>query len=74
MGDILKDAERYFKFRTYCDSVLNVIRSEKAKLAYKRNSDKHSLEAVGILKQAVDKEDNTSFTKLIAHSLTRLPI
>ena len=25
IGDVLKDAERYFKFRTYCDNVLNVI-------------------------------------------------
>ena len=32
------------------------IRSEKAKISWKRNLDKHSLEAVGILKQAMDKE------------------
>ena len=25
MGDILKDSERYFKFRTYCDNVFDVI-------------------------------------------------
>ena len=33
------------------------VRSEKAKIAWERNPDKHSLEAVGILKQAMDKED-----------------
>ena len=33
------------------------VRSEKAKITHKRNPDKHSLEAVGILKQATDKED-----------------
>ena len=33
------------------------VRSEKAKIAWERNLDKHSLEAVGILKQAMDKED-----------------
>ena len=33
------------------------VRSEKAKIARGRNLDKHSLEAVGILKQAMDKED-----------------
>ena len=33
------------------------IRSEKAKISLERNSDKHCLEAVGILKQAIDKED-----------------
>ena len=34
------------------------IRSEKAKISQERNSDKHPLEAIGILKQAMDKEDN----------------
>ena len=33
------------------------IRSKKAKISWEKNSDKHSLEAVGILKQAMDKED-----------------
>ena len=33
------------------------LRSEKAKIAWQRNLEKHSLEAVGILKQARDKED-----------------
>ena len=33
------------------------IRSENAKMSQERNPDKHSLEAVGILKQATDKED-----------------
>ena len=31
--------------------------SEKAKISWERNLDKHSLEAVGILKQAMNKED-----------------
>ena len=33
------------------------VRLEKAKIAREKNPDKHSLEAVGILKQATDKED-----------------
>ena len=33
------------------------VRSKKAKIAWERNLDKHSLEAVGILKQAMNKED-----------------
>ena len=33
------------------------VRSEKAKIAWERNLEKHSLEVVGILKQAMDKED-----------------
>ena len=31
--------------------------SKKAKIAWEKNPEKHSLEAVGILKQAMDKED-----------------
>ena len=33
------------------------VRLEKAKIVWEKNLDKHSLEAVGILKQATDKED-----------------
>ena len=33
------------------------VRSEKAKITQEKNPEKHSLEAVGILKQATDKED-----------------
>ena len=33
------------------------VRSEKAKITHKKNPYKHSLEAVGVLKQATDKED-----------------
>ena len=33
------------------------VRSEKAKITQEKNPEKHSLEAVGILKQAMDKED-----------------
>ena len=39
-----------------CLSYANV-RPKKAKITWERNPDKHSLEAVGILKQAMDKED-----------------
>ena len=48
----IQEAQR----RTMQLSYANV-RSEKAKIAWKKNPDKHSLEAVGILKQATDKED-----------------
>ena len=40
------------------------IRSEKSKVAHERNPDKHSLEAVGILKQAMDKEDKYLIYKI----------
>ena len=33
------------------------VRSEKAKITLERNLEKHSLDTVGILKQAMDKED-----------------
>ena len=34
------------------------VRSKKAEISWERNPDKHSLEAVGILKPAMNKEDN----------------
>ena len=40
------------------------IRSEKAKISQERNSDKDSLEAVDILKQAMDKEDKYLIYKI----------
>ena len=40
------------------------IRSEKALISWERNSDKHSLEAVGIQKQAMDKEDKYLIYKI----------
>ena len=40
------------------------IRFEKAKISWERNSDKHSLEVVGILKQAMDKEDKYLIYKI----------
>ena len=40
------------------------VRSEKAKIAQERNPGKHSLEAVGILKQAMDKEDKYLIYKI----------
>ena len=50
-GDIL-EAQRRAMWLSYAN-----VRSKKAKIARERNPDKHSLEAVGILKQATDKED-----------------
>ena len=40
------------------------IRSEKAKVAKERNPDNNSLEAVGILKQAIYKEDKYLIYKI----------
>ena len=40
------------------------IRLKKAKISHERNPDKHSLEAVGILKQATDKEDKYHIYKI----------
>ena len=40
------------------------IRSQKANISQERNPDKHSLEAVGILKQALDKEDKYLIYKI----------
>ena len=40
------------------------VRSEKAKILQERNPHKHSLEAVGILKQAMDKEDKYLIYKI----------
>ena len=40
------------------------IRSEKANISQERNSDKYSLEAVGILKQATDKKDKYPIYKI----------
>ena len=37
---------------------------EKAKISQERNSDKHSLEAAGILKQPMDKEDKYCIYKI----------
>ena len=39
------------------------LRYEKANLAHERNSDKHSLDAVGILKKATDMEDKDWIVK-----------
>ena len=40
------------------------IRSNKAQISWERNPDKHYLEAVGILKQAMDKEDKYLIYKI----------
>ena len=48
----IKEAQRRAMQLSYAN-----VRLEKAKIAQEKNPDKHSLEAVGILKQATDKED-----------------
>ena len=48
----IQEAQRRAMWLSYAN-----VRSEKAKIAHKKNPDKHSLEAVGVLKQATDKED-----------------
>ena len=40
------------------------LRYEKGNLAHERNPDKHSLEAVGILKKATDMEDQYLIYKI----------
>ena len=55
-----------------CDSYANV-RSEKAKISWERNSDKHSLEVVGILKEAMDKEDKYLIYKINNSQLNGQP-
>ena len=50
--DNIQEAQRRAMWLSYAN-----VRSEKAKIAWEKNPDKHSLEAVGILKQATDKED-----------------
>ena len=57
-GDIW-EAQRRAIWLSYAN-----VRSEKAKITPERNPDKHSLEAVGILKQATDKEDKYLFYKI----------
>ena len=57
-GDI-KEAQRRATWLSYTN-----IRCEKTKVAHERNPDKHSLESVGILKQAVDKEDKYQIYKI----------
>ena len=49
------------------------IRSEKARISLERNSDKHILEAVGILKQAMDKEDKYLLYKINNSQFNRNP-
>ena len=48
----IQEAQRRAMWLSYAN-----VRSEKAKIAQEKNPDKHSLEAVGILIQATDKED-----------------
>ena len=45
------------------------LRYEEANLAYERNPDKHSLEAIGILKKAIDIEDKYLIYKMKTLSL-----
>ena len=55
----IREAQRRAMWLLYTN-----IRSEKAKVACERNLDKHSLEAVGILKHAMDKEDKYLIYKI----------
>ena len=48
-------------------------RYEKAKLSHERNTDKHSLEVVGIPKQAADKEDKYLVYKINNSQFNREP-
>ena len=57
-GDI-REAQRKAMQLSYTNIML-----EKAKISWKRNPDKHSLEGVGILKQAMDKEDKYLIYKI----------
>ena len=57
-GDI-REAQRRAMWLSYAN-----IRSEKAKIPWERNSDKHSLEEVGIMKPAKDKEDKYLIYKI----------
>ena len=57
-GDI-REAQRRAMQLSYTN-----IRSEKAKISWERNPDTQSLEAVGILKQAMDKEDKYLIYKI----------
>ena len=55
----IKEAQRRAMWLLYTN-----IRSEKAKAAHESNPDKHSLEALGILKQATVKEDKYLIYKI----------
>ena len=57
-GDIW-EAQRRAMWLLYAN-----VRSKKAKITWERNPDKHFLEAVGILKQAMDKEDKYLIYKI----------
>ena len=47
--------------------------SEKAKVAHERNPDKHSMETVGVIKQATDKEDKYLIYKINNSQFIREP-
>ena len=56
VGQVVAAGDIKEAWRRACNFPTHNIRSEKAKPAYESNSDKHSLEAVDILKQATGKE------------------
>ena len=64
MGQAVADSDIWEAQRRAMELSYANVRSEKAKITWKRNPDKHSLEAVGILKQATDKEDKYLIYKI----------
>ena len=64
MGQAFADGDIWEVQRRAMKLSYGNIRSEKAKISQERNSDKHSLEAVGIIKQATDKEDKYLIYKI----------
>ena len=64
----IQEALRRAKSLSYAN-----LRDEKAKLAHERNPDKHSLEAVGILKKATDMEDKYLVYKINTSQFNREP-
>ena len=64
VGQAVADSDIWEAWRRAMQLSYDNIRSEKAKISWERNSDKHSLEAVGTLKQATDKEDKYVIYKI----------
>ena len=64
MGQAVADGDIQEMWRRAMELSYANIRSEKAKISWERNSDKHYLEAVGILKQVMDKEDKYLIYKI----------
>ena len=68
MGDVLKDRERYFKFGTYCDNVLDVIviattRALKLNLTIYQKGPKGNIQILEQTTYATGKEVYLKFTR-----------